>query len=181
MPSATTAFSLSHIRRGPNTPAQHMPDAVPEEEKSRRLAVLQERQRQIQTARNEKLGRRNVRSARRRASRSARPMGGTHHQQSHRKFHFAASKSFGTIRASESHARGAEQSCGRAGDREVITGGHHGTRGQDPRFDDGSGDQHARGGPEGNAGHRDSAHLGGHLRSQRHRSGNRESADARAR
>ena len=32
-----------------------MPDAIPEEEKGRRLSVLQERQRQIQTARNESL------------------------------------------------------------------------------------------------------------------------------
>jgi tRNA-2-methylthio-N6-dimethylallyladenosine synthase len=39
----------------PNTPAKSMPDAIGEEEKSRRLAVLQDRQRQIQLARNEKL------------------------------------------------------------------------------------------------------------------------------
>jgi tRNA-2-methylthio-N6-dimethylallyladenosine synthase len=39
----------------PNTTAVTMPDAVPEAEKSRRLAVLQDRQRQIQIARNEKL------------------------------------------------------------------------------------------------------------------------------
>jgi tRNA-2-methylthio-N6-dimethylallyladenosine synthase len=39
----------------PNTTAKSMPDAVPEEEKSRRLAQLQDRQRQIQIARNEKL------------------------------------------------------------------------------------------------------------------------------
>ena len=39
----------------PNTTAKSMPDAIPEEEKSRRLAVLQDRQRQIQLARNEKL------------------------------------------------------------------------------------------------------------------------------
>ena len=39
----------------PNTTATSMPDAVPEEEKSRRLTVLQDRQRQIQLARNEKL------------------------------------------------------------------------------------------------------------------------------
>jgi tRNA-2-methylthio-N6-dimethylallyladenosine synthase len=32
-----------------------MPDAIPEEEKSRRLGVLQEKQREIQTATNEKL------------------------------------------------------------------------------------------------------------------------------
>jgi tRNA-2-methylthio-N6-dimethylallyladenosine synthase len=47
-------FSFKYSPR-PNTPALSMPDAVPEEEKSRRLAVLQERQRQIQTARNESL------------------------------------------------------------------------------------------------------------------------------
>jgi len=33
----------------PNTPAQSMPDAIPEEEKSRRLTALQEKQREIQT------------------------------------------------------------------------------------------------------------------------------------
>jgi tRNA-2-methylthio-N6-dimethylallyladenosine synthase len=36
----------------PNTSASTMPDAIPEAEKSRRLAVLQERQRQIQVQRN---------------------------------------------------------------------------------------------------------------------------------
>ena len=35
-----------------------MPDAIPEEEKSRRLALLQDHQRQIQIVRNEKSGRR---------------------------------------------------------------------------------------------------------------------------
>lgn len=39
----------------PNTTASSMPDAIPEPEKSRRLAVLQERQRQIQTSFNETL------------------------------------------------------------------------------------------------------------------------------
>ena len=39
----------------PNTSARSMPGAIPEKEKSRRLAVLQEHQRQIQTARNETL------------------------------------------------------------------------------------------------------------------------------
>ncbi len=38
----------------PNTAAKDMPDAIPEEEKVRRLAVLQEHQREIQTLRNEK-------------------------------------------------------------------------------------------------------------------------------
>jgi tRNA-2-methylthio-N6-dimethylallyladenosine synthase len=47
-------FSFKYSPR-PNTSARTMPDAVPEEEKSRRLAVLQERQRRIQIARNEKL------------------------------------------------------------------------------------------------------------------------------
>src|SRR5579863_4209258 len=39
----------------PNTSAQHMPDAVPEEEKGRRLALVMDRQREIQRARNEAL------------------------------------------------------------------------------------------------------------------------------
>src|ERR1700723_3284590 len=47
-------FSFKYSPR-PNTPAKDMADAVPEEEKSRRLAILNERQRQIQTARSEKL------------------------------------------------------------------------------------------------------------------------------
>jgi tRNA-2-methylthio-N6-dimethylallyladenosine synthase len=48
------AFSFKFSPR-PNTAAQHMPDAIPEEEQGRRLTVLQERQRQIQTRRNETL------------------------------------------------------------------------------------------------------------------------------
>src|SRR5580700_9299933 len=47
-------FAFKYSPR-PNTPSLAMPDAIPEEEKSRHLAVLQERQRQIQIARNEKL------------------------------------------------------------------------------------------------------------------------------
>jgi tRNA-2-methylthio-N6-dimethylallyladenosine synthase len=47
-----SAFSFTYSPR-PNTLAKDMPDAIPEEEKVSRLAVLQERQRQIQTARNE--------------------------------------------------------------------------------------------------------------------------------
>lgn len=47
-------FSFKYSPR-PNTSALTMPDAVPEEEKGRRLAVLQERQREIQAARNDKL------------------------------------------------------------------------------------------------------------------------------
>jgi tRNA-2-methylthio-N6-dimethylallyladenosine synthase len=40
-------FSFKYSPR-PNTPAQTMPDSIPEEEKSRRLALLQEHQKQIQ-------------------------------------------------------------------------------------------------------------------------------------
>jgi len=47
-------FSFKYSPR-PNTPALSMADPIPEEEKGRRLVVLQERQRQIQTARNEAL------------------------------------------------------------------------------------------------------------------------------
>ncbi len=46
-------FSFKYSPR-PNTPAQSMSDAIPEEEKSRRLAILLELQRKIQAAANEK-------------------------------------------------------------------------------------------------------------------------------
>jgi tRNA-2-methylthio-N6-dimethylallyladenosine synthase len=48
------AFSFQYSPR-PNTPAATMAEAVPEEEKSRRLAALLEKQRLIQTIRNEAL------------------------------------------------------------------------------------------------------------------------------
>jgi tRNA-2-methylthio-N6-dimethylallyladenosine synthase len=48
------AFSFKYSPR-PNTASLHMEDAIPEEEKSRRLAILMDRQREIQRARNEKL------------------------------------------------------------------------------------------------------------------------------
>jgi tRNA-2-methylthio-N6-dimethylallyladenosine synthase len=44
-------FAFKYSPR-PNTRASSMPDAIPEEEKSRRLAVLQEKQRRIQVKRN---------------------------------------------------------------------------------------------------------------------------------
>jgi tRNA-2-methylthio-N6-dimethylallyladenosine synthase len=49
-----SVFAFKYSPR-PNTSAAVMPDAVPEEEKTRRLAILQDRQRIIQTQRNEKL------------------------------------------------------------------------------------------------------------------------------
>jgi tRNA-2-methylthio-N6-dimethylallyladenosine synthase len=47
-------FSFKYSPR-PNTPSLAMPDAIPEEEKSRRLAVLQEKQREIQVRKNSRL------------------------------------------------------------------------------------------------------------------------------
>jgi tRNA-2-methylthio-N6-dimethylallyladenosine synthase len=44
-------FAFKYSPR-PHTPATSMPDAIPEEEKSRRLAALQEKQREIQAARS---------------------------------------------------------------------------------------------------------------------------------
>ena len=48
------AFSFKYSPR-PNTPSLKMEDAIPEEEKSRRLAILLEKQREIQRAKNERL------------------------------------------------------------------------------------------------------------------------------
>ena len=47
------AFSFKYSPR-PNTPSLKMDDAIPEEEKSRRLAILMDKQREIQRARNER-------------------------------------------------------------------------------------------------------------------------------
>ena len=47
-------FAFQYSPR-PNTSAMHLADAVPEEEKGRRLAVVQERQREIQIVRNDAL------------------------------------------------------------------------------------------------------------------------------
>lgn len=47
-------FSFKYSPR-PNTPSLAMPDAIPEEEKGRRLAALQEKQREIQTVGNARL------------------------------------------------------------------------------------------------------------------------------
>ncbi|MHB8755761.1 MAG: tRNA (N6-isopentenyl adenosine(37)-C2)-methylthiotransferase MiaB [Candidatus Acidiferrales bacterium] len=47
-------FSFTYSPR-PNTSAKDMPDAVAEAEKGRRLAMIQQRQREIQTARNQSL------------------------------------------------------------------------------------------------------------------------------
>ena len=47
-------FSFKYSPR-PNTPATSMPDAIPEEEKSRRLALLQEKQRAIQVTKLQQL------------------------------------------------------------------------------------------------------------------------------
>jgi len=49
-----SAFSFTYSPR-PNTDAQSMPEAIPEEEKSRRLAALQANQREIQQARHDSL------------------------------------------------------------------------------------------------------------------------------
>lgn len=47
-------FAFQYSPR-PNTSAQHMADAIPEAEKGRRLALVMDRQREIQRARNESL------------------------------------------------------------------------------------------------------------------------------
>jgi tRNA-2-methylthio-N6-dimethylallyladenosine synthase len=47
-------FAFKYSPR-PNTPSLSMKDSIPEDEKSRRLGVLQEKQREIQTARNAEL------------------------------------------------------------------------------------------------------------------------------
>jgi tRNA-2-methylthio-N6-dimethylallyladenosine synthase len=49
-----SVFAFKYSPR-PNTPSLKMPDAIPEEEKGRRLAILMDRQREIQRVSNERL------------------------------------------------------------------------------------------------------------------------------
>jgi len=49
-----SVFAFKYSPR-PNTPSLKMPDAIPEEEKGRRLGILMDRQREIQRVRNERL------------------------------------------------------------------------------------------------------------------------------
>jgi len=49
-----SVFAFKYSPR-PNTPSLKMADAIPEEEKGRRLAILMDRQREIQRVQNEKL------------------------------------------------------------------------------------------------------------------------------
>ena len=70
-------FSFKYSRR-PNTPALALADQIPEEEKSRRLAVVQEHQRAIQIRRNSRLSRHRRRMSRRRFQQSHRPMDRPH-------------------------------------------------------------------------------------------------------
>ncbi len=107
-------FAFQYSPR-PNTTALHMPDAIPEEEKGRRLAVLQDRQREIQIARNEALVGETFEvlvdgASRRPASPAgARPMVRSQFQQPHPKFHFAALGPFGTICSCARDRRSSQQ------------------------------------------------------------------------
>ncbi len=87
-------FSFKYSPR-PNTCAMHMPDAIPEEEKSRRLAILNEHQRQIQIARNEKLVGAALRSLVDARHSARNQWAGRTTMQSHDKFHFAARELLG--------------------------------------------------------------------------------------
>jgi tRNA-2-methylthio-N6-dimethylallyladenosine synthase len=122
-------FAFKYSPR-PNTSAATMPGAVPEEEKTRRLAILQERQRLIQTGRNEKLigetleilvdARHAARDQWAGRSTSNRVLNFTSPHQS-------LLGQYVQVRVT---ARGSEQSRRRAGcPRVTITGGHDGTRG----------------------------------------------------
>ena len=72
-----------------------MPDAVPEEEKSRRLQVLLERQRDIQTARNEVLVGQTFEVLVEGAARREAQWSGRTSSNRLAKFHFAASDLLG--------------------------------------------------------------------------------------
>ena len=112
-------FAFQYSPR-PNTTAQHMPDAIPEEEKGRRLARVMDRQREIQRARNEALVGETFEVLVDGASRRRGPVVGSLFQQPHFKFHFAAGEPSGRICSGAGFERQPEQPCRRA--RDLIFG-----------------------------------------------------------
>jgi tRNA-2-methylthio-N6-dimethylallyladenosine synthase len=80
-------FAFKYSPR-PNTPSLAMKDAIPEEEKSRRLAMLQERQREIQTVRH--LGMVGQRFETMVSNKSRRENQWTGHTSCHRVINFAS-------------------------------------------------------------------------------------------
>ena len=112
MPRSTTASSRFNIRRGPIRPPRNMPDAIPEEEKSRRLAVLHGTPARNSDRAQRSAGRPNVRSAGGRRLAPRKSVVGPHFQQPHCKFHFAARRIFWeNMFKCRLRSAGPEQSC----------------------------------------------------------------------
>jgi tRNA-2-methylthio-N6-dimethylallyladenosine synthase len=86
-------FAFQYSPR-PNTTAQHMPDAIPEEEKGRRLASCIDRQREIQRARNETIDRDKRLKCLWTEARGVRASGRVAVPATDFKFHFAARRTF---------------------------------------------------------------------------------------
>ena len=105
-------------------------------------------------------------------------MDGVLHIAPNDKFRFTRERASGNLRAGASYGSDAERFGGRA--RHLAEGGIDGSGDENPRPDDGSRHEHAHRSAQGRAGAGDSADLGGRLRSERHRSGNRESANSPA-
>ena len=101
-------FAFQYSPR-PNTTAQHMPDAIPEEEKGRRLALVMDRQREIQRARNEALVGETFEVLVDGGFAAPGPVVGSLFEQPHFKFHFAAGEPSGRICSSASFERQPEQ------------------------------------------------------------------------
>ena len=86
---------LVHVFAAAKHAAKDMPDAIPEEEKVRRLAVLQERQREIQIVRNENCVGREYEVLVDGAAAERRTLAGSHDEQSNDRFYFAAHELLG--------------------------------------------------------------------------------------
>ena len=170
-------FAFQYSPR-PNTSAQHMPDAIPEEEKGRRLgARAGSPARDSSASATKRLSARHLKLLVDGASRRAGQWSGRSSSNRILNFTSPQRESSGRICASASTRALAELSGRRAG-RLNSREGADGRRNEDPRPDDGPRNEHAHRGAQGCAGHRGSSYLGGHLRSQRHRPRNRKSANS---
>ena len=87
MKSSTIRCSASSTRRAPTPRPSRMGDKIPEEEKQRRLVIVQEKQRAIQIRRNAEIDRPRSRGAGGRPPPGAGPVDRPHFPQPHAEFH----------------------------------------------------------------------------------------------
>ncbi len=171
-------FGFKYSQR-PNTAALGMEDKIPEEEKTRRLSIVQEKQRAIQMRRHGELVGQHRRSVGGRPQPCAWAMDWPHHAAPDAELLASLRRSCFTGNVS-TRSRDPRRSkfAGRRGAGSIsgVMGeggeGYLGSGNENPGTDDGSGNQYAHRYSQGRSREHSAADLGWHLRSKRDCAGN---------